>query len=87
MAEMEVKLTHKAQKQLDRLNEPLLGRVIKGLEGLALVPPEGDIKSLQGQSGINRLRVGDYRVLFYEKDNRRYIFKITPRGETYRGKK
>jgi mRNA interferase RelE/StbE len=87
MAEMDVKLTHKAQKQLDRLNEPLLGRVIKGLEGLVRDPPEGDIKPLQGQSGINRLRVGDYRVLFYEKDNSRYIFKITPRGGTYRGQK
>jgi mRNA interferase RelE/StbE len=84
---MDVKLTHKAQKQLDRLNEPLLGRIIKGLEGLTRDPPEGDIKPLQGRGGIDRLRVGDYRILFYEKDNCKIVFKIATRGGTYRGKK
>jgi mRNA interferase RelE/StbE len=84
---MDVKLTHKAQKQLDRLNEPLLGRIIKGLEGLVNDPPEGDIKPLRGPEGIGRLRVGGYRILFYEKDNSRNVFKISPRDGTYRGKK
>jgi mRNA interferase RelE/StbE len=84
---MDVKLTHKAQKQLDSLNEPLLGRIVKGLEGLTRDPPEGDIKPLRGQEGIDRLRIGGYRILFYEKDNSRNVFKISPRGGTYRGKK
>jgi hypothetical protein len=38
---MEGKLTHEAQKQLDRLNEPLAGRVIDGIEGLQYEPPKG----------------------------------------------
>ena len=84
---MEVILSHTAQKELDRLNEPLLGRIMAGLDGLALDPPQGDIKPLKGQHTVNRLRVGNYRILFFEKDNCWNVFKIAPRGGVYRGKK
>jgi len=84
---VEVKLTHEAQKQLNCLNEPLVGRIISGIEMLQCEPPEGDIKPLKGEQGILRLRVGNYRILFYERDNCRYVFKIAPRGSVYRGKK
>jgi mRNA interferase RelE/StbE len=84
---MEVILSHKAQKQLDRLNEPLLGRVLAGLEGLASDTPSGDIKLLKGRHGISRLRIGNYRILFFEEDGFRNVFNIAPRGEAYRGKR
>jgi len=84
---MEVRLGREAQKQLDRLNEPLAGRIVAAIERLGLDPPEGDIKPLKGQHGISRLRVGDFRILFCERENHRYVFRIAPRGEVYRRKK
>jgi mRNA interferase RelE/StbE len=84
---MKVYLAHKAQKQLDRLNEPLLGHILRGLSGLTAEPPEGDIQPLKGQPGVYRLRIGEYRILFFEKENRINVFKIAPRGGAYRGRK
>jgi len=81
---MKVKLTGKAIKQYDTLNEPMLGRINEGLDGLEKDPPKGDIKLLKGQHGIYRLRISNYRILFYDKDNIRWVFKIAPRGGVYR---
>ena len=82
-----MRLGREAQKQLDRLNDPLVGRIVAAIERLGFEPPEGDIKPLKGQHGISRLRVGDFRILFCERENCRYVFRIAPRGEVYRGKK
>jgi hypothetical protein len=48
---------------LDRLNQPLWGRIKKALLKLEAEPPEGDIRKLVGAGGY-RLRVGDVRILF-----------------------
>jgi len=82
---MEVKLTSKAVKEYGKLNQPMLGRINEGLDGLEKEHPEGDIKALKGCDGVFRLRVGSYRILFYDKDSVRWVFKIAPRGGVYGG--
>jgi mRNA interferase RelE/StbE len=81
---MRVDLSKQAQKSLDRLNEPLLGRIIGGLTGLSNEPPDGDIKALQGHPGVFRLRVGNYRILYTVGDTCIDVFKIAPRGQAYK---
>jgi len=41
---MRVELTRKAVRQLERLGEPLKGRIVRALKKLGNEPPQGDIK-------------------------------------------
>jgi mRNA interferase RelE/StbE len=81
---MQVELTKTAVKQYERLNEPMLSRINNAIDGLEKEPPQGDIKELTGNPGVFRLRVGGYRVLYTVKDNYIDIFKIAPRGQSYK---
>jgi mRNA-degrading endonuclease RelE of RelBE toxin-antitoxin system len=84
-----------AAKYLDRLNEPMKGRILDALEKLAAVwktasrssNEEGDIRKLRGQETAYRLRIGDYRVLFKQKPTCLAVYKIASRGQSYKGKK
>jgi mRNA interferase RelE/StbE len=80
---MNVTLNRKAQRQLDRQNEPMKGRIITALLKLSNEPPEGDIKKLQGRDGY-RVRVGDCRILFDIDIDRIDVFGIERRGQAYR---
>ncbi|WP_330655486.1 type II toxin-antitoxin system RelE family toxin [Butyricicoccus intestinisimiae] len=47
--------------------------------------PEGDVKQLQGNDGLFRLRVGTYRVI-YTIDNNRLVITVIDagnRGQVY----
>jgi hypothetical protein len=56
---MKTVLSPQATKYLERLNEPIKGRIKAALRKLEHEPPQGDIKTLSGQEGF-RLRVGNY---------------------------
>jgi len=80
---MKVELTRDGKKGYDKLNQPMLGRINEAIDDLGKDSPRGDIKPLVGWQATYRLRVGGYRVLFYEESGTRYVFKIAPRGEAY----
>jgi mRNA interferase RelE/StbE len=81
---MDVVVSSKAEKYIKRMNNPYRQNILDALDGLEKEPPQGDIKQLQGIDGF-RLRVGNYRVLFHEKDNTIIITQVTPRGDAYKG--
>jgi mRNA interferase RelE/StbE len=70
-------------KYLERLNEPMKGRLLAALERLECEPPAGDIKKLRG-SDHYRLRVGGYRVIFSVEEKTVIVAKIAPRGQAYK---
>jgi mRNA interferase RelE/StbE len=80
---MEPRLERKAAKYLERLNEPMKSKLKKALENLGKEPPEGDIIPLQGRDGY-RLRVGGFRILFDKTDMNITVYKIAPRGQSYK---
>lgn len=80
---MQVVLTKKAARQLDRINEPLKSRIIRALQRLETEPPEGDVKKLEGRDGY-RARVGGYRILFDIGTDTVSVYKIAPRGDAYK---
>ena len=84
---MQVFVEKQAAKYLERLNEPMKGRILDALEKLAAEPPEGDIRKLQGEETAYRLRIGGYRVLFKQKPACLAVYKIASRGQSYKGKK
>ena len=61
-------------------------RIAKGLTGLLIIPPRGDIKLLKGQQGLYRLRVGTCRILFEISHTEKivYIQAIDSRGGIYK---
>ena len=80
---MDAFFTRTAEKQYDRLNEPILGRINDAIDGLEKEPPEGDIVPLAGKPGNFRLTVGGLRVLFRIENNMILVTNIVPRGQAY----
>jgi mRNA interferase RelE/StbE len=74
-----------AQRYLKRLSKDSQERIIKGLKSLLTNPENADIKPLKGRSEL-RLRIGDYRCLFFiDRENQIYIItQIGPRGDIYK---
>ena len=80
---MTVRLGPKAEKQYKRLNEPILGRIIKAIENLGLDPSKGDILPLTGTKEYFRLYIGSLRLLFKIENNEILVTDIEPRGQAY----
>lgn len=58
---------------------------IRILEAIHALPDSGDIKQLKGHSGLFRLRVGSYRII-YTVDNGQLIVRVIDignRGQIY----
>lgn len=86
---MIVRYSKKSLKFLSRLDSKSVARIRKGVDGLLLVPPEGDIKPLKGyDDGRMRLRVGEWRILYrYDAEGTieiLYIIEIGNRGDIYK---
>lgn len=80
-----VVLDRRAERELGRLPNVLLKRIVAKLKGLATEPFPSGTKKLQGHSGY-RLRVGDYRVLYEVIANERRIvvYAVGHRRDVYR---
>ena len=78
-------LPKSVQKELDRLPEDAVRRILARLAELETNPRPTDIKKLKGRKAW-RIRVGDYRVI-YEIHNRQLqilVITIGHRREVYR---
>ena len=78
-----------AQKQLDFLGNKLKQRIKKYLKVLEKNPFEkrsgADIKYLEGsEPRLYRLRIGDYRAIYYVENKVVKVTKIRKRGTAYR---
>ena len=82
---LQVHWTDRALKDVERLDRPLRHRIVAAIEAFATTE-RGDLKRLQGdKSGIFRLRVGDWRVLFSsEAKGEMTVRRILPRSGAYR---
>ena len=83
VGKIQVELSPKAAKYLSKLDTVTKNRIVKGLKKLALEPPQGDIKNLNGKDGF-RLRIGKYRILFDIVDNAMLVYEIDSRGQIYK---
>lgn len=81
----EVRLSKRANRELDLLGSMVKARIVSRLEELGEDPfPRGVVK-LQGRQGVYRLRVGDYRVLYevFTRDRLVLVEKIDLRSRVY----
>ena len=79
-----VTLTPQAAKQLEALDKPIHGRVLRLLVRLEAWPDVSGAKRLTGGlAGRFRLRTGDYRVQFRARGDRVTVEKIGHRDGFY----
>jgi mRNA interferase RelE/StbE len=73
------------RKELDRLPEDVVQKILTRLAGLETNPRPADVKKLKGRDAW-RIRVGDYRVIYEIHDRMLQILVITVghRREIYR---
>lgn len=77
---MEIKYSKQATKFLDKQEENIKLRIKKSIEKL----PVGDVIKLKGTNDMYRLRIGDFRVIFYKEENAIKVSKIDNRGQAYK---
>ena len=77
----QVKLTSRAQYQLDKLPDEGLGRVLTVIQQLGNTPRSIGAKKLRDFT--YRIRVGDWRVIYaiFDRDNLVLVGKIARRAE------
>ncbi len=76
------------QKQYQKLSSAMKKRVRKGLSELGEDPltsrAKADIKILEGTDPIKRrLRVGNYRIIYFVEKHSVKVIEIFPRGRGY----
>ncbi|HEV2133050.1 MAG TPA: type II toxin-antitoxin system RelE/ParE family toxin [Terracidiphilus sp.] len=73
-----------AKAQLRAIDQPNALRILHALAHYAATG-EGDVKRLQDiEPPEFRLRVGDYRLRFHERDETLYVTSVKHRREAYR---
>lgn len=76
MANM-IRLTAKAEKQLEKIDQRYLSAIIEAIEQLANFPDVLlDIRKLKGTTAQYRARIGRYRILFEWIDGEPKIIAI-----------
>jgi mRNA interferase RelE/StbE len=60
----EVRLSRRAEKQLDRVPDRDADRIMGAILKLADEPQPRSAKRLSGRAPLSRLRVGEYRVIY-----------------------
>lgn len=86
---MEIRYSKSAVKTINGMDKETKQRIKKGIEGLTVRPPIGDIKPLQGFSDDRyRLRIGKYRIIYkYTTENKLVVLNILDigaRGDIYK---
>jgi len=71
-----------ALQNIEKLENSIARRIVKKVEELSENPFSKDIKRLKGSNDF-RLRVGDYRVIFFIKQDTIQILKVGHRKNIY----
>jgi len=82
---MEIRISEKAARELDRIPEPIFTKIKEKIENLSKNPQPASAKRLTVWPGF-RIRVGDYRLLYEidQKHNRIIVYRIKHRKDVYR---
>ena len=83
MGRFEIKFSREAAKQYKKLPKEYKSLVEIALfrlsEGLEL-----DLKPVEGEKDVYRIRLGKYRVLFIKFNKTVLVFRISSRGDVYK---
>jgi mRNA interferase RelE/StbE len=87
VASYSVVLKSSAQKELDALDDPVFRRIDRKILALAENPRPAGCKKLKGYRDQWRIRIGDWRVVYFIDDSakRVSITRVAHRREVYEG--
>ncbi len=77
---MEVAYSKQAERFLNGQDDKTFNRIVNAVDKL----PVGDVKKMQGEDGLYRLRVGSCRVIFKRNDGQIWVEKIDNCGQVYK---
>ena len=83
----EIRLSHRAQRDLDRLDKPTQKRVMRRLEQLADDPYDPRLSApLSGVGNLRKSRVGAWRIIYQVSEEPKIVFvvMIERRGQVYK---
>jgi mRNA interferase RelE/StbE len=83
-----IRLYKRAKKELDHLDKITSTRILEKLKAADFpFPPNLDVKKMQGEERLYRLRIGEFRVIFeVDKEHGEiWVRRIASRGEVYLG--
>lgn len=85
MAKYTLEIKPSTRKELERLDDRLIVRIVAKIEGLSVDPRSSGCKKLRGYQDLWRIRVGDYRVVYIIDDPRKIvsITRIAHRRDVY----
>ena len=66
-----------AERALKKLAPPALRRIVKAIDSLGTNPRPSGVTALQGGSGLLRIRVGDYRIIYTVQDDVLTVLVVT----------
>ena len=80
-----IEISRKVLKFLEKTNKDDVKRILEGIQKLK-EPFSIPYEKLKGRSDIYRIRIGDYRVIYYvDKDNRVVlVLKVDLRERVYK---
>lgn len=79
MNSRELRIARLAARQLERLPQARFDQITARLQELAVNQPNLDIKPLRGHAPWQRLRVGEYRIVFRRDRDGILVAAVVPR--------
>lgn len=81
-----VRYDSRAVKELAKLDKPVARRIVAAVDALQLDPRPPAARALVGYTGLWRIRVGDYRVVYTVKDAELVVIalRVAHRSSVYR---
>lgn len=73
MTRYEITFARSARRELEALEARLVARIWARIQRLANDPRPPGCRKLQGEEGLWRIRVGDYRVVYEVKDDAKVV--------------
>ena len=82
---MKVNVLKKAQKDLQKLDNNILKKILLSIKELEDYPNVSNLKKLVSFKPTYRKRVGDYRILFDIENDEIFVGRILHRKKSYKG--
>ena len=73
MADYAITFARSARKELEALDAVVVQRIFPKIEALAKEPRPKGCRKLRGEKNLWRIRVGDYRVVYYIYDEKQVV--------------
>ncbi|MFH1077053.1 MAG: type II toxin-antitoxin system RelE/ParE family toxin [Pseudomonadota bacterium] len=86
MVNYSISFARSATKELEKLDNKTIQRILAKIEALSNEPRPTNCKKLQGEENFWRIRIGNYRIIYsiYDKKHIVDIIAIRHRSEVYR---